>query len=281
MAIPGRVLRVHVWAWLHWMASYMRLLCCAAIVAWFASMPPDATGHSATALEVRAFTFFAVSCTSVLLGPLLGVLPDHWHGESARALAAARILLVLICLQEIYKSPSTLPSTGPHLIRTGLPEWTSLTRWKAEWLSITTAQHSLLKVAMIAALLGVLARPALLLAAVLVARECMLRQSHAAKVDHGGQILSPMLFLFGLSPCSDALALQALVCRRKPPRKAAEYALPFTCTFLLLACAYLTAGWAKITDCQHTEHISSAFWNSTHLRDIMHSQYFSKCQGAS
>ena len=75
----------------------------------------------------------------------------------------------------------------------------------------------------------------------------MLVQSHQIKVDHGtshGNMLwLPVLLVFALAPCADALALDALwrratggaMARRRP----AEYALSFTAVWLLLATTYL------------------------------------------
>ena len=88
------------------------------------------------------------------------------------------------------------------------------------------------------------------------------------------------------SPCADALALgpwrRTTGRAAPPPRRPAEYALSFTAVWLLLATTYLTAGFAKAVNCSKRNggELSSAFWNSTHFRDMMHAQYFEKCNGA-
>ena len=93
------------------------------------------------------------------------------------------------------------------------------------------------------ALLGVCTPAALLVTGLGHARVHMLVQSHHAKVDHGNMLWLPVLLVFALAPCADALALDALwrratggdMARRRP----AEYALSFTAVWLLLATTYL------------------------------------------
>ena len=242
-------------------------------------------------LDEELWWFYSLACGGVLFGPLLGVLPESWHGEAtARQLAVARVVFVLLFLQHelIRASHPTAPGAFHHQINTGLPEWTGAVRWKAEWLQISPLEHTTRKVAAASALLGVCTQPALLLSALLHARDHMLDQSHQGKVDHGNLLWLPMLLIFALAPCVDALALGPWLWRRTtgraapPPRRPAEYALPFTAVWLLLATTYLTAGFAKAVNCNYRDGgaLDSAFFNSTHMRDTIHHQYFSKCNGA-
>ena len=242
-------------------------------------------------LDEELWWFYTLACGGVLFGPLLGVLPESWHGEAtARQLAVARVVFMLLFLQHELIRPAhpTAPGAFHNQIKTGLPEWTGAARWKAEWLQISPVEHTAKKVAAASALLGVCTQPALLLSALLYARAHMLDQSHKAKVDHGNLMWLPMLLIFALAPCADALALGPWLWRRTtgraapPPRRPAEYALPFTAVWLLLATTYLTAGFAKAVSCNFRNGgaLDSAFWNSTHMRDVIHKQYFGKCNGA-
>ena len=253
-------------------------------------------------LDEELWWFYALVCGGVLFGPLLGVLPQSWHGEASPwQLAVARVVLMVLFLQHEQGSGTwyarpIAPAwyarpVAPgvfHNIKTGLPVWTGAERWDAKWLHISAVEHAALRVAAALALLGVCAQPALLLTGVLHAREHMLAQSLRRKVDHGSMLWLPLLLVFALSPCADALALGPWLWRRTtgraapPPRRPAEYALSFTAVWLLLATTYLTAGFAKAVNCSKRNggELSSAFWNSTHFRDMMHAQYFSKCNGA-
>ena len=242
-------------------------------------------------LDEELWWFYTLACGGVLFGPLLGVLPESWHGgATARQLAVARVVFMVLFLQHelIRASHPTAPGAFHNQIKTGLPEWTGAARWKAEWLQISPVEHTAKKVAAASALLGVCTQPALLLSALLYARAHMLDQSHQAKVDHGHLMWLPMLLIFALAPCTETLALGPWLWRRTtgraapPPRRPAEYALPFTAVWLLLATTYLTAGFAKAVNCNFRDGgaLDSAFWNSTHMRDVIHHQYFSKCNGA-
>ena len=195
-------------------------------------------------LDEELWWFYTLACGGVLFGPLLGVLPESWHGEAtARQLAVARVVFMLLFLQHELIRPAhpTAPGAFHNQINTGLPEWTGAARWKAEWLQISPVEHTAKKVAAASALLGVCTQPALLLSALLYARAHMQAQSHKAKVDHSSFMWLPMLLSFALAPCADALALGPWLWRRTtgraapPPRRPAEYALPFTAVWLLLA----------------------------------------------
>ena len=242
-------------------------------------------------LDEELWWFYALVCGGVLFGPLLRVLPESWHGEASPwQLAVARVVLMVLFLQHELRSDHARPVAPGvfHNIKTGLPVWTGAERWNAKWLHVSAVEHTALRVAAASALLGVCAQPALLLTGVLHAREHMLAQSLKKKVDHSSMLWLPLLLVFALSPCADALALGPWLWRRTtgraapPPRRPAEYALSFTAVWLLLATTYLTAGFAKAVNCSKRNggELSSAFWNSTHFRDMMHAQYFSKCNGA-
>ena len=264
-------------------AAYALFVCGCAVAA-FVLAPPR--------LDEELWWFYLLVCGGVLFGPLLGVLPESWHGEAtARQLAVARVVFMVLFLQfELINrsKPPTAPGAYHLQIKTGLPEWTGASRWNAEWLHILPVEHTARKVAAAAALLGVCTQPALLLTALLHARRHMLHQSHRAKIDHGFILWLPLLLIFALAPCADSLALGPWLWRRATgravprPRRPAEYALSFTAVFLVLATTYLTAGYAKAVNCNFRDGgtLSSAFWNSTNLRDILHREYFSKCNGA-
>ena len=241
-------------------------------------------------LDEELWWFYALVCGGVLFGPLLGVLPQSWHGEASPwQLAVARVVLMVLFLQHELRSDHARPAAPGvfHNIKTGLPVWTGAERWNAKWLHVSAVEHTALRVAAASALLGVCAQPALLLTGVLHAREHMLAQSLRRKVDHGEHFWLPLLLVFALAPCADALALGPWLWRRTtgraapPPRRPAEYALSFTAVWLLLATTYLTAGFAKAVNCstRNGGELSSAFWNSTHFRDMLHAQYFEKCNG--
>ena len=280
-----------------------------------ASVP--ASVYSTTAgFDVLIYLFYAVAIIGVLFGPLLGLLPARWHGVcSARQLAIARIILMATFLQLDNQSPGDLCAgywwldrlgpqppqgatgascgvTAPGRVMpdTGLPAWTGVVKWTVEALTVPRWQHYLKLLAALAALCGVMARPALFVVAMVHVRENALRQSlhgdQPVKVDMAWHCWFPVMVTFALAPCADDLCLGSLIrCTPRPraARSRQEYALPFTAAMLLVATTYLTAGLAKLTNCRHmpTGHwYSSDFWKTTHLRDMLHQSYFRYCQGA-
>ena len=54
-------------------------------------------------LDEELWWFYTLACGGVLFGPLLGVLPESWHGEAtARQLAVARVVFILLFLILLY-----------------------------------------------------------------------------------------------------------------------------------------------------------------------------------
>ena len=54
-------------------------------------------------LDEELWWFYVLACGGVLFGPLVGVLPERWHGQAtARQLAVARVVyLVLLGVQRL------------------------------------------------------------------------------------------------------------------------------------------------------------------------------------
>ena len=52
-------------------------------------------------LDEELWWFYVLACGGVLFGPLVGVLPERWHGQAtARQLAVARVVYLVLFLQQ-------------------------------------------------------------------------------------------------------------------------------------------------------------------------------------
>ena len=247
----------------------------------------DGGGPSLSSVRFAHQTFFAILwllvTSAVLLGPKLLARAEP-SGRTALDLALARVILVLLFLQDYHLRGHQLHLTEPGpagsftvvtgLLPEGHRDWMpGLAVWNREWMSVAWFEPLAIKVFAVLALLGVCARPALLGLAVLEMRCQLLKRSHMSDRHHSGHIIPPVLLLFALAPSGDALSLCRLslsdqyqwrlhgllprLCGRgvatdtadPAPRPSSHYTLPFISLLLVLASAYATAGLYKLTNC--------------------------------
>ena len=67
-------------------------------------------------LDEELWWFYVLACGGVLFGPLVGVLPERWHGQAtARQLAVARVVYLVLFLQQERHSDPNLHLTQPSV----------------------------------------------------------------------------------------------------------------------------------------------------------------------
>ena len=214
---------------------------------------------------------------------------------AARNLAAARIVLCIIMLNHPVRMHGSQDRPGKFPFLTGLPLWTQLGRFSTQWVSLIQPwEPAAVKAALVAAMLGVCTGPAFVAAAFFELRIASVIFSHSPKIGHAQHVKFPLLLLFAIAPCSDALTLPLWLGQRfarcswptwvrrfaAQPRllSAIQYQLPISCAALLMSTSYLTAGLLKLFNCNlNRGEMSASFFSTSLFRDLLTIEFANRC----
>ena len=210
-------------------------------VAWYVRNGRTAVGRAVVLSAAVALAALAVARRRRVVAAM-----HAWFGATGPALnlAVFRVVLFGIFLLDVEWTPTSFYAGLPTVLQRPPPGL----RWLPELLPITPAAvdavRTVFRVACALAILGLFTRPAVI--AALLTGAYLLAVPQLFKVYADVHILW-FAALLAVSPCADALSLDALRMRRsEPPPPSRAYALPLRFVWLLMGAIYFFPGFWKL-----------------------------------